>query len=457
MLELKSNANPKRPKVGLIILTTMIGLILTLTIVTAQSPNFYSSFKSGPLYAKLGDVITYTIVTINTGDPVQNVILTDTLPNGIEFVPGSCSYDDGNWTWPCDDDPPNPMWGPENFGPGYQITTTFAATVTTGVTGTLHLPLINHAYVSWDTGQQELAFTTTVLSKVPEFDLFYEPEPPNVDTDEEIDYSIIAVNSGDPVTNVILSNFLPDGVTFVPGSCSYIISPLGSATLLFPCNDLVPGQNQTVWMENLARDTRITTTFRVTVTTGAGSARWPLQNCAYLDWSVVQEEACATSLINPTVYVYMPLTMRNSKHDFYEPNDTPEQASGPLVSGRVYRAFIWDATDQDDYYHITPLSDTTTVHVELTSIPVSRDYDLYIYYDLDGEYPLVTSSARGGNLDESVDFIPVPDRKYYIRVYSDMALGGGFSDEDPYDLVVTLGNSAQTTPTLMQEQSMTRY
>jgi hypothetical protein len=239
------------------------------------------------------------------------------------------------------------------------------------------------------------------------------------------------------VTDVVLSDLLPDGVEFVPGSCAYVIATQGSATLLVPCNDLVPGQRRTVWRQSLTPDVHITTTFQVTVTIAQGSTRWPIQNCAYLNWAVVEEEACATSLVNPTAYAFIPVIMRNYKNDFYEPNDTPGQAYGPLVSGQVYQSYVWDTTDQDDYYHVTPLSDTTAVHVELTSIPAGRDYDLYIYYNQDGEYLLVTSSARWGNLDESVDFIPVPGRKYYIRIYSDMAMGGGYSNEDPYDLVAT--------------------
>lgn len=422
-------------RIGLTVLATAIGLALTLTVVLAQSPNFTLSYKIGPQYAKLNDVITYTIVAVNTGDTwVPSVVLSDVLPSGTLFITDSCTYDYGYGAQiPCG--PLNAMWE-MGFYPGTRITTTFAATVTAMTTGTLHMPLTNHAYIGWDSGQQVLSSTTTLLSAIPEFDFFYAPNPPNADTGKVITYTIVAVNTGDSVSDVVLSDTLPGGVAFVPDSCTYVIVPPDSLSLHLRCNNLLPGQRQLVWQENMSHGTRITTTFMVTVTVPEGSARWPLENCAYLGWSAIQEELCSTSLANPTVYVYLPLLMRNYKHDNYEPNDIPEQAYGPLVSGQVYRAFIWDATDQDDYYHFTPLTDTLDVHIELTNIPTSRDYDLYVYY-YDSGYQTETFSIQGGNLDESVDFTPVAGRQYYIRVYSNIAQGGGYSDEQPYHLVAT--------------------
>ncbi len=130
--------------------------------------------------------------------------------------------------------------------------------------------------------------------------------------------------------------------------------------------------------------------------------------------------------------VYLPLTMRQwvgwYKYDIYEPNDRPSQAYGPLVSGQVCQAYIWNATDQDDYYHFTP-SASANVHIDLTNIPPNCDYDLHVYYH-DGQYQLVTFSNEPGNADESVTFTPVAGRKYYIRVYP----YSGFSSQQPYHL-----------------------
>ncbi|MGQ9467976.1 MAG: Ig-like domain-containing protein, partial [Anaerolineae bacterium] len=118
--------------------------------------------------------------------------------------------------------------------------------------------------------------------------------------------------------------------------------------------------------------------------------------------------------------VYIPLVLRNWKwwyqYDPYEPNDTPAQAWGPLQSGQTYTAFIWDETDMDDYYWITPTT-SNSVTVYLTNIPSGSDFDLYIYYYYDGAYHPVAQSNFTGNASEQVSFAPNPGTKYYIRVY----------------------------------------
>ncbi len=84
--------------------------------------------------------------------------------------------------------------------------------------------------------------------------------------------------------------------------------------------------------------------------------------------------------------------MREPPRDFYEPNNTPEQAFGPLISGQDYRAFGWDETDTDDYYYFTPTT-TDQVTVQLTNIPVDHDSDLYVYnYYNYGEFPISGST-----------------------------------------------------------------
>jgi hypothetical protein len=133
--------------------------------------------------------------------------------------------------------------------------------------------------------------------------------------------------------------------------------------------------------------------------------------------------------------VYLPLVMSDwvwwYQFDVYEPNDKVSQAY-PLTSTQtVYEAYIWDATDSDDYYAITPAT-TETVQITLTNIPAGADYDLYVYYQSGSQYPLVAESNRTGNQSESVNFAPTIGRTYYIRVYP----YSGFSSSQPYRLTV---------------------
>jgi hypothetical protein len=119
------------------------------------------------------------------------------------------------------------------------------------------------------------------------------------------------------------------------------------------------------------------------------------------------------------------------QYDIFEPNNTPEQAYGPLQSDQAYEAYIWNSTDVNDYYHFTP-STTAQVQVALTQIPASCDFDLYIYY-FNGSYQLVAYSNRTGTADESVSFTPVAGRQYFARVYR----YSGSSNQQPYRLRVT--------------------
>jgi uncharacterized repeat protein (TIGR01451 family) len=419
-------------RIGLVVLAIVVGLMLTILVALAQTLYLDLSYMTGPEYARPDDVITYTVVAINAGAPVQNVVLSDVLPSGVEFIPGSCSYEEGGYdAWNCDVDARNPIWRNKNFAPGDRITTTFAVSVSAR---TLHWPLVNHAYISWDDRQKELVVTTTVLPAIPEFSLFYQPRPPYADTGGTITFTVVAVNNGDPVFGVVLSDTLPSGVVFLRGSCHFDIGPNPEpGSLDIPCfdNDLVPGERRMVWERKMARGTRITTTFAVTVTVPEGSFRVPLVNCAHLGWHIVQEEACFTSYANPTVYTYLPLIVRNYAEDLGEPNDNPEQAFGPLISGQVYRAFIWDETDIRDYYHFTPTT-ANEVTVEMTNIPEDRDYDLYVY-NYDGTYNLIAFSRRLGNADEDTAFVPISGETYYVRVEP----FSGFSNTQPYHLRVT--------------------
>jgi len=146
---------PAAARVVLVVVAAAVGLMLTLTIVVAQAPNFDSSRKIGPLFADVNDVITYTIVAVNTGDPVADVVLSDTLPGGVVYIPGSCTYVT-QMASPQTCGPLGQMWQ-EDFDTGGRITTTFAVQVTAG---TMLWPLVNCAYLSWDSGQKEMCFTT---------------------------------------------------------------------------------------------------------------------------------------------------------------------------------------------------------------------------------------------------------------------------------------------------------
>jgi uncharacterized repeat protein (TIGR01451 family) len=271
-------------------------MVFTTTVGTPP-PDFSLSYKTGPHYAKMGDVITYTIVAVNTGGPVQSVALSDTLPSLVDFVPGSCRYTYDGQSWTCGD--LGQIWQ-RNFATGGRITTTFAVAVTVS---TVTWPLENCAYLSWDGSQEEMCFTTRVADYIPDFTSSYKTGPLFAEIDDEIWYTIVAVNTGEAVQDVVLSDTLPSGLHFVANSCTYIYAGQSRS-----CDPSAPDQ---MWREDLASGARITTTFAVTVAAGTGTARLPVENCAYLSWGGVQHPQCFTTTLNP-LYIYLPLVLRNS-------------------------------------------------------------------------------------------------------------------------------------------------
>jgi len=137
------------------------------------------------------------------------------------------------------------------------------------------------------------------LFQVPDFDQSYKTGPESADAGDTITYTIVAVNGGDAITGVLLTDPIPNGATYVPGSCRYRRPGESDQSCTLP----------EIWQEDFATGDRITTTFSVQVT--AGSMAWSLENCAYLAWDGQQVERCTTTEVNPGAVCYLPLVMRN--------------------------------------------------------------------------------------------------------------------------------------------------
>jgi len=149
-------------------------------------------------------------------------------------------------------------------------------------------------------------------------------------------------------------------------------------------------------------------------------------NCGYKD---------KTTQVAP-IHVYLPLTLRNwvwwYMYDIYEPNNTPQQAYGPLQFGTWHTAYIWDSTDTNDYYFINGTGSSVRVDLET---PEDSDLDLYIYILEGGQYVLKGYSNKyGRGVDETVTLATSQGTRYYIRVYPYLF---GFGEHLPYRLKVS--------------------
>lgn len=113
--------------------------------------------------------------------------------------------------------------------------------------------------------------------------------------------------------------------------------------------------------------------------------------------------------------------------DTYEPNDTPEQAAGPLALGQELQSYIWDEGDVDVY--VFEMDQSATVQVSLTDITAVADYDLFLS---NGAGEPLASSTRA--IDREAIVQSLPPGTYYVTVQS----FAGFSWKEPYTVRIDL-------------------
>jgi hypothetical protein len=128
--------------------------------------------------------------------------------------------------------------------------------------------------------------------------------------------------------------------------------------------------------------------------------------------------------------------------DAYEPNDTLDQASGPLESGKVYEAYI-DSEEDIDVYHIE-VDTRDPIQIDLSNINWRSDYDLYLVDDA-GE---VLDYSWGTGESESIEYVPATTGTYFIAINT----YGGYSLTDPYSLVAAF-NGDEVSPVVLPDQT----
>jgi uncharacterized repeat protein (TIGR01451 family) len=144
-------------RVLVVILAITTGLLLAwATTLAAPSANFEDSYKLGPQFAEKDDVITYTIVSINTGGLAESVVLSESLPFGVTYIPGSCTFIRPAGTLQmCG--PLDKLWE-RSLNTGDRITTTLAVTVWAG---SMSFDLTNNAFLVHDSTTFTMTRTTT--------------------------------------------------------------------------------------------------------------------------------------------------------------------------------------------------------------------------------------------------------------------------------------------------------
>lgn len=190
--------------------------------ININSPNIQATKNVNKSVAAIGDVLTYTVTIPNTGLlPANNVTFTDILPNGTSFIPGSVTIDNVPQT------NANPAAGISlgTINNNSSRTVTFQATV---VSLPNQNPISNTANITFQytpiaggTTFNGLATSNSAGTQINLADINGTKSVNKIFTDigETLTYSIALANIGNiPATNVIYTDPIPSGTTFIPGS-----------------------------------------------------------------------------------------------------------------------------------------------------------------------------------------------------------------------------------------------
>lgn len=232
------------PNVGNVIVPG--GTSGSTNVVTTQVNTAYVTVNkvTSLAFARPGDIITYTLMLMNAGNvPANNVVLTDAVPAGTTFVPGSVTGATGT--------PPTlTLLAP--IPAGGNAVVTFQVQV--GATIPTPNPIPNSASVAYTytvdpanpngaTGVRNSNTVNTqvnsaIVDTVKTADLVY-AAPGDI-----ITYTLVLNNSGNTAANsVVLTDAIPAGTTYVPGSVTGATGIPPTLTLLAP---IPAGGNATV-------------------------------------------------------------------------------------------------------------------------------------------------------------------------------------------------------------------
>ena len=263
-------------------------------------------------------------------------------------------------------------------------------------------------------------FSAQAHQEPPDFAASHKTGPQSADAGDAITYTIVVSNAGGAVADATLSDTLPPGLAFA--GCRYEIA--GSASE--PCTPPL------LWMADLDAGARVTTTLAATVTVAgtAGTARWPLVNCAYLGWGDGERwEMCAGTTVNPA-HAYLPLVMagwpawwggyplcpgedidrggfgEEGGNDRWDPHNDPPLLSIPWACvGWIHWAIpygsVGEISDKDFFYYEIGDGDLgTTIRVILTRLPV--DYRMVC------DYPFQQGSEMSANPGTQDEVLELP-------------------------------------------------
>ncbi|MGO4547813.1 hypothetical protein AB4Z29_23760 [Paenibacillus sp. 2TAB23] len=169
----------------------------------------------------IGDVITFTVTVSNSGTAnAASVVLTDTLPAGVAFVPGSVVV--GGVTKPTFDIRTGAPLGSLNLASS--ITVTYQAVVTSLPASAQISSTANAAFTFQSVAGGPIitgvipSNTVTVPVYAPNLSMVKSANTQNATVGDQVTYTLQVSNTGSNAASVTLSDNIPAGTTFIPNS-----------------------------------------------------------------------------------------------------------------------------------------------------------------------------------------------------------------------------------------------
>ncbi|MEG2506504.1 MAG: hypothetical protein RSA93_02445, partial [Longicatena sp.] len=212
--------------------------------------NFMKSVT--PTNAKPGDILTYTITLKNTGNvPANNVVVKDVVPLGTSFVAGSITS-----TIPFSATTPASITLTAPIPPNTTATITFQVKVGNSLPPMNPIPnnaSVDYAYTvdpAHPNGASSSGISNTVTTNIVKASASTSKQADKTISyiGDIITYNIVVKNDGNtPLNNVLISDVLPNGTSYIPGSLNVSAPYSGTpATGITLTNALLPGASVTI-------------------------------------------------------------------------------------------------------------------------------------------------------------------------------------------------------------------